>query len=252
MQGQDEFDWLVRQEFDKLVAAGVLPRPPPPRRNPVIIPPQTADRVPAWRSRRPDALDTDSEGTVTKAWGIYLRCRGRDPMDETGLVARAREIALIIRHEAEKRRLAKDAADTKAKWDKILEAKHGRAYQIATDVWYGFPFAGAREMLYPELPDEVALTRGEWLDYVVNHKLAGAKSMLDHLGSILPPRPGETYEQWRERLKRRRDSWRNDTDEAVVNRSLSARPPLAGPRSLATSQSDARTKARRRRARPSA
>lgn len=172
------------------------------------------------RSRRPDVLDRDPDGTMAKARGIYLRCLGRDPLDETGLVARAREIAFIITSEAERRRLVRDTAATEAKWNAIREAHHWPGYDIANNIWYGIPFTGEPELLYPELKDEDALTRGEWFDWTDHHKEAGAQAMIDHLKSLIGPNDGETPDGWTQRLLRRREAWTNDTDEVVVNKML--------------------------------
>ena len=199
----------------------------------------------------PDVLERDPNGTVAKARGAYLRILGRDPLDETGKVARAREIAETVAREAERRRLVRDTAETEAKWDVIREKKRGPAYTIARNVWYGIPFTGAPELLYPELDDEMALTRGEWFEWANRHKEAGTASMIDHLASIIPPNEGESYREWRDRLIRRRQWWHADTDETVVNRSLFARPRQAEPQSPATSRTGVGRKARRRRSRQS-
>ncbi len=167
-----------------------------------------------------DALDKDPEGTVAKAKGMYLRALGRDPNDETGLVAKLKNGAYIVAKEAERRRLIRDTEATRAKWDAIAAAEHGPAYDLARSIWYGIPFTGAPELLYPELEDEVALTRGEWLEWAEGHRRAGEESMIDHLASIIPPNPGEEYPEWRERLKRRRLAWSVETDEVVVNKTL--------------------------------
>ena len=204
---------------------------------------------PSQRSGRQDALDKDPEGTVARARGLYLRALGRDPEDSTGLVSRLREGALAVAKEAERRRLVRDAKATKEKWDAIRAAQHGRAYQVARNIWYGIPMTGAPELFYPELPDEDALNRGEWLEWAQNHKQAGADAMIDHLASLIPPNEGETYEHWRMRLKARRRMWSVDTDEAVVNRSLSAPPRPAGPRSPGRSRTGGARKARKRRPR---
>lgn len=165
-----------------------------------------------------DALDRDPEGTVARARGIYLRALGRAPLDPR--TERARVLSEAVSKEAERRRLARDAEETRRKWANLAAEKHGKAYELARNIWYGFPMTGAPELLYPELDNEAALTRGEWFEWTVLHKKAGSEALIDHLASIIPPREGETYPDWRERLKRRRRAWSAATDETVVNAHL--------------------------------
>jgi len=167
---------------------------------------------------RPDDLDRDPEGTVARARGLYLRALGVAPDDPQ--VQRAKELSEAVAREAEHRRVARDVAATKARWAALTAHPHGPAYELARNIWYGLPMTGAPELIYPELDKEDALTRGEWFEWAINHKKAGADAMIDHLASILPPGEEETYPDWRERLKRRRMAWSKATDETVVNRHL--------------------------------
>ena len=178
--------------------------------------------------RRPDVLDSDPEGTVARARGLHLRILGADPTDTTGYVARSRQIALIVSREAERRRVARDAAETDAKWDEIRRERAWPGKDVLTTIWYGLPFSGDRDILFPELDHEQELTRGEWFEWVWLHKTAGEKSMIDHTASMIPPEPGETYIEWRARLTRRRRRWSEETNEVVVNRALYPQP-RAGP-----------------------
>ena len=216
---------------------------------------------------RPDDLDRDPEGTVARARGLYLRDLGVAPDDPQ--VQRAKELSEAVAREAEHRRVARDVAATKARWAALTAHPHGPAYELARNIWYGLPMTGAPELIYPELDNEDALTRGEWFEWAINHKKAGADAMIDHLASILPPGEEETYPDWRERLKRRRMAWSKATDETVVNHHLdpqaekwaraasragltqtpSVQPQPAGPRSPETSRTGAGRKARKRRSR---
>jgi hypothetical protein len=245
MEPGEDIERRARRVSDELVARGTVEMA---RRIAAATPPPP----PGWhlvKSRRPDALDKDPEGTVARARGLYLRALGRDPADSTGGVAKLKEGAYIVAREAERRRLIRDTAATMAKWNAILEKKHGRLYETARNVWYGIPMTGAPELLYPELEDEDALTRGEWYDWARSHKEASAEAMIDHLASIIPANDGETYREWRERLKRRRDRWATETDEVMVNRTLYARPRPAGPRSPGKVRTGGTRKARKRRPR---
>jgi len=203
-----------------------------------------------------DALDTDPVGTVKKARGEYLRALGADPDDSTGAVTRLKEISRVISREAERRRTARDVADTDARLARIVERPRGGLYNLGKNIWFGLPWTGSPEMFYPELPREVELTRGEWYDWANYHRQAGMESMVDHLASIIKPNPGETYPQYRARLMARRRKWNEETDQKVVDRALGisrspfARPRPAGPRSPARSRRGARPRARTRSARP--
>lgn len=183
----------------------------------------------------PDALDKDPDATVAKARGIYLRLLGMDPGDETGLVARSRRIAWEVEHEAERRRLVRDTAATRERLDRIRTKPPGRVREFAGTIWRGLPWVGPPELFYPDMQGEDALTRGEWLDWVHNHKQAGAESMIDHLASLIPSNDGESYAEWRERLRQRRAQWSRPIAE-IVNQSLSARPRPAEPRSPVTTR----------------
>jgi len=268
--------WRHEAEFWSRRSRPPSPSPKPPRvlteeewdkgpDNPVPAPPPV-------KPRRPYALDRDPEGTVARARGVYLRMLGKDPEDASGAVARAREIALVVAREAERRRLERDTAATRKRWEAIAAAKHGRLYDVAKSVWYGIPFTGAPELLYPELSEEDALTKGEWFEWAQGHRQAGADAMIDHLASIIPPGEGESFDDWRERLKARRRYWAEETDEVAVNKPLfprargesysawihrirgggrpvsqspSARPRPAGPQSPARSRTGVGPRARR-------
>jgi hypothetical protein len=198
---------------------------------------------------RPDALDKDSQETVAQARGQYLRMLGEAPDDPR--TEQARVLSETIAREAERRRLVKDVETSRAEWDKIRARarSHGELYYFFRRVWYRLPFTGEPEVLFPELDNEIALTRGEWREWAKNHRKAGEEYMIDHIASMVPANEGETYEKWREGLKRRRQSWTTDTDAAVVNRSLSAPPRPAGPRSPARSRTGAARSARKQRPR---
>jgi hypothetical protein len=158
--------------------------------------------------------------SVAKARGIYLRALGKDPTDSTGKVAKLRAGSEAIAREAERRRIERDATATRVKFEALSAAHHGRAWYFARNIWYGLPMTGAPEIIYPELPEEAALTAGEWFDWGQRHKRAIEDAGTDHRKSIIPRKPNEPYEAWTARLKRRRRSWAIATAEAVVNRAL--------------------------------
>jgi hypothetical protein len=239
-------DRRVSEVSDELVSRGARTLA---RRLAEAAEPEVRFTLPARASRHPDALDRDPDGTVAKARGLYLRALGKDPSDPR--VAILKQGAYVVAREAERRRLVRDAAATEAKWKTMREAKPWPGREVMRSIWYGIPFVGAPELLYPGLDAEDALTRGEWIDWVNNHRQAGIDSMIDHLGTLIPPREGETYEDWRARLKRRRLSWSTETDEVVVNRSLYAPPRPAAPRSPERYRRGTARKGRRTRARPS-
>jgi hypothetical protein len=243
------FEQQVREISEEILRRGpveVVRAPPPPRPKARVVPAGSLRK-----SRRPDALDRDPEGTVAKARGLYLRALGRDPTDKTGAVARLKEGAYIIAREAERRRLERDAAATKAKWDALLRSSQGRGRGTLRRFWASLPLTGEPDPIYPELDDEVALTKGEWIEAVNIHREASIGSMVDHAASMIPPNPGESHKEWRERLGRRTEGWFAATDEAVVNRSLYAQPRPAAPRSPERSRTGAARKARKPRSRQS-
>jgi hypothetical protein len=171
----------------------------------------------------PDALDLDPDGMVAKYRGLYLACLGTIPNDTSGRVERMHEGAEAIAREADRRRLVREAAETEAGWEKIRSARHGVAYDIANRIWHGLPKTAEPDLFYPEFDHEAEVTKGEWVEWVANHKKAGEDSMIDHLESIIPRDEGEPHADYRARLMRRRESWRTETDEVVVNRALRLR-----------------------------
>jgi len=231
--------------FDQPLGMPAPPPPPPPPPPPAAAPPpRPAGPAPVGAphatvipfpplpdTTRSTSLSEQEMDAVVRARGIYLRALGKDPTDPTGKVARMREKAEAIAREAERRRIERDAIATQLKWEAEKAANHGRLWHLGRNIWYGIPLTGAPEVIYPELPDEDALTRGEWYDWVQTHKAAGREAMIDHLASLIPPKAGETYQEWRERLKARRRSWNVDTNEAVVNRALrrEGRPATPAP-----------------------
>ncbi len=208
--------------------------PPPPGWIPPPSPPSRWRRFRAWLSglfkRKPKApepvpISEREMESVIKARGIYLRALGKDPTDSTGKVARLKEGADAIAQEAERRRIERDAVATRVKEEAFTAAQHGSAYYLASNIWYGMPMTGEPEVIYPELTDEAALTRGEWFEHVAKHKKDGEDEMIDHLKRLIPANPGETYQAWTNRLQRQRRRWAVETDEVVVNKHLFPRKP---------------------------
>lgn len=236
-----------------------------PAAGPVVYPADACPechRKPGWHA--PDCslltghLDRDPDGTVAKARGLYLRAVGADPLDKSGRVAYLKEGAETVARVAEQRRAKKAHDELNAKWAALARQKPWPIPRPIRNIWNGLQikFGGGPEVVIPELPYEVELTRGEWWDWVRNHRISGYESMVDHLDSIIPRTPGETYAERRASLEALRRSW-GESDESRVNRAIASRrnpggPPLrADTRSLGRSQPSRGPKARRTHGRPS-
>lgn len=186
----------------------------------------------------PDTLDEDPIGAVSHARGAYLRALGADPNDASGKVARAREIYRIIASEAEHRAgiTNVDAVHRSQK----RKARQGAAWDFLRTLWAGIPGTARKEEEYLELREEEALVRGEWIDWVRTHRSAAHNATIDHLASVIPSQPGESWGTYRDRLERLRLSWQEGAAERVVNFGTPFVPPGSA---LLRSRSTGRTPA---------
>lgn len=172
----------------------------------------------AVTASRRDMLATDSEGTVRAARAYYMRALATNPEDPK--LPRLREGWLAVVKEASRRR-AIISREQYASRDAQLEGRrHGPLREFARTLWYGLPFVPPEEPACPEVPYEAEQNRGEWREWVADWEQQGREAAIDHVGSMIPPKLGEGFREWRERLERRRLSWKAETNRAVIERAL--------------------------------
>lgn len=189
-----------------------------------------------------EALARDPQGTVARARELYLKCLGVAPHDQTGRVARMREIVLTLARAAERRRVEQVRAADETRLRALAELKHGPFRDILRNL-------GVRTHLLSEAPpdcpsaaEEDALNEGEWIEWADTWRKAWQDEATDHLFSVLPRIRGETYAEWVMRARATRNTWRpgyvrnliQSQVDASVRQTPSARPLSRGSPSPAT------------------